>query len=157
MADAPWRTYEEVAQDVVDRIGNMLGLERVEGKQKLVGKLTTWEVEGKGVKLGGEGFVVMECRRYPGRKLTQEAIGAFAFRLQDLGAAGGLIVSPLDLQEGARRIAAGTGIVHVRLDADSTKSDFVVRFLNQVVHGASAQTTIGWDMTAEVEVTRPER
>jgi hypothetical protein len=40
----------------------VLGLERVEGKQKLVGNRsgTQWEVEGKGVKLGDEGFVIIE-------------------------------------------------------------------------------------------------
>lgn len=47
-----WRTYEEVAVYLLNQFADALGLERVEGKQKIGGNITTaeWEIDGKGVK-----------------------------------------------------------------------------------------------------------
>jgi hypothetical protein len=48
-----WETYEQVARYLLEKMGDTLGLglESVEGKQKLVGKSgMEWEIEGKGVK-----------------------------------------------------------------------------------------------------------
>ncbi|MFI2478152.1 hypothetical protein [Nocardia xishanensis] len=55
--EAEWETYESLAVFLLDKIGAMLGLERVEGKQKLVGDVgTDWEVDGKGVRSDGGGL-----------------------------------------------------------------------------------------------------
>ena len=72
-------------------------LERVEGKQHVYGSLTTtdWEIDGKGLKVGDEGFIIIECRRYPKVKQNQEQDGGLAFRISDTGASGGIYVSPL--------------------------------------------------------------
>ena len=48
-----WESYEDVARYLLEEIGDALGLEleRVEGKQTLVGESgATWEIEGKGIK-----------------------------------------------------------------------------------------------------------
>lgn len=131
-----WQNYEEVAVYRLDRIASEFGLERVEGKQHVRGS-TDWELDAKGVKVGGGGFVIIECRRYTKAKQSQEQVGGVAFRIIDAGAGGGIYVSPLGFQEGARRVAAAYGIHEVLMDADSTRTDYVLRFLNKMFLGAS--------------------
>lgn len=83
-----------------------MGLERVEGKQKLIGKSgMTWTVDGKGVKTEDGAVVVIECRRYTTSKLKPEAIGGFACRIGDVGAVGGIVVMPIGVQEGGEKLA----------------------------------------------------
>jgi len=118
-----WETYEEVARfllkDISDTLG--LGLERVEGKQKLAGKSgTKWQVDAKGVKTEDGAIVIVECRRWTTSKPDQEDVGAFAYRIGDVGAAGGIVVTPLGVQEGGQKIAEYEGIEIVHLDANST-------------------------------------
>src|SRR3990172_1193422 len=51
------------------------------------------------------------------------------------GNEGGIVVSPLGLQEGAEKIAAAENIQSVELRADSTIYDYFLRFLNNVMVG----------------------
>lgn len=44
---------------------------------------TDWEIDAKGVKIGGEGFVIIECRRNTTRKQSQGKVGELAFRIID--------------------------------------------------------------------------
>lgn len=127
-----WKNYELVATFLLDQIAVKLGLERVEGAQKLVGATTTWTVDAKGVMANGDCFVIVECRRYTTAKLDQEAMGGFAYRIRDTGAQGGIIVSPLGLQEGGARIAAAEGIRAVQLNANSTTTNYILEFLGNV-------------------------
>src|SRR4029077_2547239 len=110
-----WLSYEELATYLVKRMRKEFGLESVEGKQKIQGKRTTWEIEAKGITEGGQGFFIVECKRYPGRRLSQEMVGGLAYRILDTGANGAILVSPMGLQEGAAKIAAGENIISVEL------------------------------------------
>jgi hypothetical protein len=102
---------------LLNEFATEFGLERVEGKQGIVGQRsgTTWEIEAKGLREGDSGFVIVECRRYTNSKQNQEKVGGLAYRIIDTGAVGGIIVSPLGLQEGAERVAAAENIVRVQL------------------------------------------
>jgi hypothetical protein len=137
--DRKWKTYEEVAAYLLDQIAEVLGLEKVEGKQKIIGKRsgTTWEIDGKGVKGEGEGFVIIECRRYSKSKQKQEQVAALAYRIMDTGAQSGIIVSPLGIQEGGAKIANSENIQTVTLDENSTTTDYVLKFLNRIFAGVS--------------------
>jgi hypothetical protein len=137
--DRKWKTYEEVAAYLLDQIAEVLGLEKVEGKQKIIGKRsgTTWEIDGKGVKGEGEGFVIIECRRYSKSKQKQEQVAALAYRIMDTGAQSGIIVSPLGIQEGGAKIANSENIQTVTLDENSTTTDYVLKFLNRIFVGVS--------------------
>src|SRR5947209_5855900 len=106
MADTKWRSYEEVAQYLLDQFAKHLGLERVEEKQKNFGHASTQmiEIDGKGVKERNTGFLILECKRYKDR-VEPEKLEALAFRIMDAGAIGGIVVSPMGLQEGAAKIA----------------------------------------------------
>ncbi len=131
-----WRDYEEVATYLLDQIASEFSLERVEGKQHVDG-VTDWEIDAKGVKIGGEGFVIIECRRNTTRKQSQGKVGELAFRIIDAGASGGIYVSPLGFQEGAKKVAAAYGVHEVLLRPDSTRTDYMLQFLNKVFVGMS--------------------
>jgi len=140
-----WETYEEVARYLLEKMGDTLGLglERVEGKQKLVGKATNWTVDGKGVKTEDGAIVVIECRRYTTSKLKQKDMAALAYTIRDVGAAGGIVVTPIGVQKGGRLIAKSAGIQIVHLDADSTTTDYVLKFLGSVFIGCVGAETDG--------------
>jgi hypothetical protein len=61
-----WETYEEVARYLLNQFSAAFGLDRVEGKQSLLGKLTgtSWEIDAKRIRLGEQGIILVECRRY---------------------------------------------------------------------------------------------
>ena len=150
--DSKWKTYEEVATYLLGQITEVLGLEKVEGKQTLVGNRsgTTWEIDGKGVKNNEGGFVIIECRRYSKQKQKQEQVAALAYRIMDTGAQGGIIVSPLGIQEGGTKIANSENIQTVTLDENSTTTDYVLKFLNQIFAGVSLKAEGTLTATATV-------
>jgi hypothetical protein len=153
-----WESYEGVARYLLEKMGDTLGLglERVEGKQKLAGKSgMEWTVDGKGVKIDDGAIVVIECRRYTTSRLKPEAMGGLAYRIADVGASGGIVVTPIGVQDGGQLIAKGEGIHIVHLDADSTSTDYVLKFLGSVFIGVSAMTTVIPTFFAEAEVIQP--
>lgn len=129
-----WETYEQVARQLISECLESFGLSAMEAKQFVPGRIsgTDWEIEGKGLGTTEGEFVIMECRRYPGRRLSQEALGGLAWRIVDTGAIGGIVVSPLPLQDGAAKVAAAANVVPVRLSAESTTTEYVMSFLDQV-------------------------
>jgi len=139
-----WENYEEVARYLLDKFADEFGLEKVEGKQKIDGLRsgTKHEIDAKGVKEGNQGFVIIECRRYTKSKQNQEKLGALAYRITDTGAEGGILVSPLGMQEGAKKIADSENILNVRLAANSTPHDFNMQFLNKLMIGLSETVTV---------------
>jgi predicted Zn-ribbon and HTH transcriptional regulator len=141
-----WRKYEITATYLLDNFAGHFGLIRVEGKQKVLGleTKTKWEIEAKGIKVGpSEAFVIVECRRYKSSKQNQEKVAALAYRIIDTGAEGGIIVSPLGLQEGAAKIAAANKIIEVRLNADCTPEEFVMSFLGKLMVGVKETVKLG--------------
>jgi hypothetical protein len=152
MSDKAWSTYEEVATYLLDRNAKEFGLEKVEGKQSVPGQRsgTHWVIDAKGIKDDGIGFVIVECRRYTTSKQNQEKIGALAYRIIDTGASGGIIVSPMGFQSGAKKVASSEGILEVMLDANSTPHEFTMRFLNKVMAGIHDAVSFGDMVTATV-------
>jgi hypothetical protein len=150
-----WESYEEVARYLLDQFAERFGLERVEGKQDVVGLRsgTEWEIDAKGVCSGGSGFVIVECRRFTSSRQNQERVGGLAYRIIDTGAVGGIIVSPLGLQDGAEKIAAAESVVSVLLDENSTRTDYVMSFLHSVMVGVSDTVTI----TDSLEIVMKDR
>lgn len=148
--DKKWRSYEEVAAYLIDQFATVFGLTRVEGKQKVPGKKsgTHYEIDAKGFHQDGCGFVIVECRRYTSSKQNQDKLAALAYRIIDTGAAGGIIVNPIGLQEGATRIAKAENIVPVLLDENSTRTDYVLQWLNKTMVGVSAQLRLNASLEA---------
>lgn len=129
-----WQTYEEVAAYLLDHFKNEFGLSEVQKKQYVHGfrSSTDWVIDAKGICEGSDSFIIVECRRYKSSKQNQERVAALAYRIQDTGASGGIIVSPLGLQKGAQKIAQAEEIVNVQLNADCTPDEFVIKFLNKI-------------------------
>jgi hypothetical protein len=130
-----WETYEQVATELLCRIQDQLGLSSVEPKQVVEGQATSWEIDAKGTRTGTGAIVVIECRRYPKSRLNQKEVAAIGRTIVDLGADGGIVVTPIGLQKGARALAKADNIVTVKLPADSSASSYILRFLNTVMAG----------------------
>src|SRR5581483_5747965 len=122
ITDENWKSYEDLAAHLLGQWAKEFGLERVERGGKIVGLKsgTEYSLDAKELKKDGEGFVIIECRRYLKAKQKQEQMGGLAYRIIDSGAAGGLIISPLGLQEGAKLIANAENIQEVILGPEST-------------------------------------
>jgi hypothetical protein len=148
-----WQTYEEVARSMLGDLRDRFGIDDIEGKQSLPGDSgTTWEIEGKATNTQLGGFLVIECRRYTTKRLNQEAIGAVAFRILDLGASGGIVVSPLDLQLGAKLVASTNNILHVQLAPWSTAEDYLAKFMGKSFHKASVTSGARFGDSVEASV-----
>lgn len=156
MSNEPkWKRYEEAARQVLADIGQVAGIELVEGLQTLRGKSgAKWTIDGKAVRESGKDFWVVEVRRHTTRGIEQEAVAAIAFRIEDLGATGGIIVSPLELQSGAAVVAKATNIEHFKLTEDSTPTDYLAEFMGRRFYGISVQETIYVTDFADAEVIR---
>jgi len=145
-----WKTYEEVATYLLDKFASEFGLSKVEGKQEVKGKTgATWEIDAKGVKEGGKGFIVVECKRHIDSKQPQATIGSLAFSITDTGASGGIIVSPLGLQKGAQIVADAKNIINVTLDVNSTPNEFGMKFLNKIMIGKCENVTLKEEIVVE--------
>lgn len=131
-SEAKWRTYERVAQQILNDLGPQLGLTGVQGKQVAAGVSgTDWEIDAKGVREIDGGIVVIECRRKLKSRIKQEELAGFAYRIKDIGAVSGIAVSPLPLQEGAEKVAAFEKIIHMQLGPTDTPDNFLAIFLNE--------------------------
>lgn len=140
-----WKTYEEVARYLLTQFREHFGLEDVEGKQKVKGRRsgTDWEIDAKGIKTGtNEMFVIVECRRYTSSRQKQKHLAELAYSIIDTGASGGIIVSPLPLQEGAKKVSQSESIVEVTLNKDCSTTDYVMQFLNKVMLGKSDRAVL---------------
>ena len=128
-----WQSYEEVAAHLLNQLSGHFGVGRFEGKQVVPGESgTEWQLDAKGCSDGNVLIVVVECKRYVKTAISQSITGSLAWTIQDTGAAGGILVSPLGLQAGAKKVAERANIVEVILDQNSTTSDYVLRFLSQL-------------------------
>jgi hypothetical protein len=152
--DTKWKNYEEVAAFVLNDIREEFGIDEFEGKQSIEGERsgTTWEIDGKGVCEDEEIFFLVECRRFTKSRQSQERIGALAYRILDTGAAGGFIVSPLGLQEGAKKVAEKEKIHTIHLDANSTKDLYVATFLKEIRIGIRETFDLSKSVTEKVSI-----
>ncbi len=147
-----WESYEQVGTYLLDQFAATFGLDRVEPKQELLGQRsgTSWEIDAKGVRQGNDGFVIVEFRRYTTSRQSQEKMGGLAYRIIDTGAKGGIIVSPLGLQEGAEKVAAAEKVVNVILNENCNRYEYVMRFLNNVMVGVHDTVSIKDSVSFEV-------
>jgi hypothetical protein len=153
LKEKAWESYEQVAQFLVDQMADHFGLSYVEGKQKIEGKQsgTIYEIDGKGMAKDGEGLIILECRRYTASRIKQEHVAALAYRIRDTGAQGGIIISPLGLQEGARKIAEAENVKSVRLGENSTTMNYVLAFLNNIFVGVAEEVTVSENVVVKLK------
>lgn len=151
MPEKRWKTYEEVAAYLLNQLAGHFGVGRFEGKQVVAGDSgTEWEIDAKGCTDGGGRIIVVECKRHTKSGISQAITGSLAWTIQDVDADGGILVSPLGLQEGAKKVASKANIVEVVLNQDSTTTDYMLSFLNQIHIGISATLHITGHLVAEL-------
>jgi hypothetical protein len=152
VSEKQWKTYEEVSAYLLNQFAEHFGLGRFEGKQLVAGESgTEWEIDAKGYAADGSHFIVVECKRHTKTGISQAITAALAWSIQDAGASGGILVSPIGLQEGAKKVAAKSGIVEVVLDQNSTTTDYVLKFLNRVCLGFSENVNL--NITESLTIT----
>ena len=150
-----WSAYEDAARKVLADIRQVLGVSAVEGKQLLAGLSgTSWEIDAKAWCEGSDGFLVVEVRRHTSAGLKQEEVAAVAYRIQDVGASGGIIVTPSPMQKGARLVAASADISHVRLSPESTTESYLAEFMGRRFLGASITESLHATDSCDAQVTR---
>jgi len=137
------RTTKQLLDSCWRQTADVLGLdlERIEGKQKLVGKSgMTWEVEGKG---GAGRWRGDRCHRVPPiHDLQNQARSNGCARVSNRrrwAPQAEIMVTPIGVQQGGEAIARHEGIQIVQLDASSTTTDYVLKYLNKVLLGATDQ------------------
>jgi len=93
---------------------------------------TKYEIDAKGTTEGGEAFLIVECKRYGGRRVDQGKVSDLAYRILDTRADGAILVSPMGFQAGAKKIADAENIISVQLNQDATPTDFVMQFFYKI-------------------------
>lgn len=142
--DVRWQTYEQVAAFLLNQMADHFGVGRFEGKQVIPGRSgAQWEIDAKGCSDDGAKLLVVECKRHTTARISQAITGSLAWTISDTGADGGILVSPLGLQAGARMVAQKEGIIEVVLDENSTNTDHFLRFLDQIVVGVGQAVSLG--------------
>jgi hypothetical protein len=104
----------------------------------------------------GEQYSTNRDKVYTTSRQNQDRVGGLAYRIIDTGAQGGILVSPLGLQEGASKIAKAENIYSVILDAGSTTTEYVLRFLEKTRYGKHLQSTIPITATLSAKVIRKD-
>lgn len=133
-----WEKYEEVAAYLLNQFAEEFDLGRVEGKTLVPGQSgTDWELDARGWAEDGNKFVVVECKNHSKAGISQAITASLAFVIRDTGASGGILVSPMGLQAGGKKVAASADIIEVVLRSESTTTDYVIEFLNKIHAGFS--------------------
>ncbi|MBH8575943.1 restriction endonuclease [Nostocaceae cyanobacterium CENA369] len=101
---------------------------RIKPEEQLLGKKTKtkWKVDAYGHDINNH-LIVIECKHYK-NNIKQSLMGAFAYTLQDLNAKGGIFITSTGFQAGAIKIAKTEKINLLKIDYNSTDTDFVVHF-----------------------------
>lgn len=151
MAEHLWSTYEEVAAYLLNQVSEHFGVGRFEGKQIVPGDSgTEWEIDAKGCSDNGNRVIVVECKRHTKSGISQAITSSLAWIIQDIGAEGGILVSPIGLQDGAKKVAAKAGIVEVVLNQNSTTTDYILSFLGRIFVGFSDSLNVTDHLSIEI-------
>jgi hypothetical protein len=138
--NSDWEKFEHAAEVVVRDLRLELGIERVEGKQKVLGASGSyWELDARAWIDGGRGFLIVEARRHTANGLSQESVIAIHGRTIEVGADGAIIVSPMPLQKGAELVARHYGIEHIKLDESSTAETYMAEYMGRTFYGLTVQ------------------
>lgn len=131
-ATKKWENYEQVAGQLLRDIKDRLSLSRIEPKQKRTGDATDWEVDVVAYEAHTEKLILVECKLLSYR-VDQRTMGSFAYSIKDSGAKGGIFVTTIGFQTGARKIANKEKIAQIILRGDSDVDNYVAELMNHIV------------------------
>ena len=147
-----WENYEKIGTFLLNEMAEEFGLKKVENKQKLVGKIsgTKWEIDAKGITENENEFIVIEYRRNTTKRISQKDVAGLAYTIKDLGSKGGILVSPLGFQVGAKKVAKSSKIIEVKMDENSTTFDYILEFLNKMKVGCHGELNFKSSLKAKL-------
>jgi hypothetical protein len=125
-----WETYEDVARQLINDIKSYLGLSMVNPDKKKFPKKDggRCEIDVSAYNMSDGKLVLVECRK-ENRRLIQEEVHGFAYRIQQTNAMRGIIVTTIGLQEGGVIAANGAKIQTIKLDPSSTLDNYIAQFI----------------------------
>jgi hypothetical protein len=126
-----WKTFEQVTEQLLNDIKELLGLSKIEFKKRKKGDATNWSVEVTAFDCVTERLVLVECKCWA-KRVNQETMGGFAYRIKDAGAERGIIVTASGLQKGANKIAVKEKIAHIVLQKDSDIDNYIAEFISNI-------------------------
>jgi hypothetical protein len=144
--------YEGVVRQILDRLRTELGLGPVRGNQKRHGDKTRWALDATSYRTKTGMLVVIESRFKSKRKVTQEEMAGFAYRVRDLGAEG-LMVTTVDYQRGTQTIANAERLGMATLNPDATSQKYVLRIADALFAALGDVLRIGLKEQAVVART----
>ena len=137
--DKKCERYEQVTRKILEDCREQLGYREVHPKGKILGKSgTQWEIDAT-CYLADNKAILVECRRHTTRKIDQEQVAGLVFRITDTGAKGGLMVTPLGYQLGAKLVAQAQKITLATLNPDATEREYVLSVAERLFIGVEAK------------------
>lgn len=124
--------YEQTVRAILDALCPHLGYERVEGSTTPLGKDGNKDQVDVTIHCADGRTLLVECRRC-NRPATKDHVRAFAMKVDNLGADGGLLVNCKGFQAGATKAAAHLGIEMATLQPDATDREYAFH-LGRIVH-----------------------
>ena len=148
-----WERYEQVVRTILESLREHLGYSRVDPKGDLPGRSgTEWEIDATAYQLADGKLVLIECKDYPDRKVTQGEMGVHAYHIIETGAAGGLFVTPVGYQKGAKLVANAAKIGMATLNLDATEREYDLNIAGRLFFGREAKGGIRLGATASASV-----
>lgn len=132
-----WQIYEQVAGELLERLGPSFGLDfaEVKDKQDCRGDSgTDWEIDRVGITKDGRRVVSIECRHRDDR-LKQSEIAAVAYIRDDIHAQGAVVVTTKGVQAGGITLAEYEDIMIIHLSKDATTEDFTLESMGKKIGG----------------------
>ena len=129
-----WERYEDVARQLIDDIKSYLGVSMVNPDKKEFQKKDggICEIDVSAYDMGDGKLVLVECRNRK-KRLSQEEVHGFAYRIQQTNAKRGIIITPIGLQKGARIAADGARIGLVKLEPNSTPDNYIAQLTQLLI------------------------
>lgn len=128
--------YELVTKKILENLRHHLRFDNVGGKEKYQGETgTEWEIDASCYRKDTDTLVLIECRRKTTRRIPQEEMAGFAFRIRDIGAGEGLMVTPIGYQKGAKKVAKAARIGMATLNPEATESEYILTIANRLFRG----------------------
>lgn len=126
-------TYEDASRQLLKDIREQLLFDEVGGNE--VTKESwgiNWEVNIVAFRVGVEGFILAECNRWKHPPDQGGRLAKFYYTIKCSHESDTIIVTPIDLQDGASRITKAEKITEIKIDLSSSNESFLAGMVSHV-------------------------
>lgn len=137
-----WKTYRKATRQVFKDVKGYIGVEGIEGRQKVdIKSSSECEVDVTAYRVGGEGIIVFECKRWE-YSLDKGALGKFHYLIKNAGVNSEIVITPLDFQECTAKLAQAEKIIEIKLDFHSTSKSYIGKIVSHIFSRVKDEITI---------------